>query len=119
MGVVEVEDSQEFIIIKNKPACHYGKKTGYTGPMKLRHILTDQKYMLEDVLRKLQEGKSFEAMATAYSKCSSAQNGGDLGKINPQRLDDTFYEFVEHLKLGERTGIFRTRFGYHIAERYE
>ncbi len=88
------------------------------GHIKLRHILVEQKYILEDILKKLQEGKSFESLASSYSQCSSAKLGGDLGEIQLERLDPSFCECVENLKVGERTNIFRTRFGYHIAERY-
>lgn len=86
--------------------------------MKLRHILVDQKYIAEDILKKFAEGKTFESMANFYSECPSGEKGGDLGDIALSRLDDTFREMVENLKVGERTGIFKTRFGYHIAERY-
>lgn len=86
--------------------------------MKLRHILVEQKYIAEDILKKLQDGKSFESLASTYSQCSSAKSGGNLGDVALNRLDEGFRECVETLKPGERTGIFRTRFGYHIAEAY-
>lgn len=86
--------------------------------MKLRHILVEQKYIAEDVLKKLSEGKTFESLAASFSQCASSKQGGDLGDVPLHRLDITFKENVENLKVGERTGIFRTRFGYHIAERY-
>lgn len=86
--------------------------------MKLRHILVDQKYIAEDILKKFAEGKSFESMALFYSECSSGEKGGDLGDIALSRLDEVFREEVENLQVGQRTGIFKTRFGYHIAERY-
>lgn len=86
--------------------------------MKLRHILVEQKYIAEDIFKKLKEGKTFEHMAQIYSQCSSGARGGDLGDIDLQRLDETFRETVETLAVGERTDIFRTSFGYHIAERY-
>lgn len=84
----------------------------------MRHILVEHKYMAEDVLKKLHEGKSFESMASTYSQCPSAQQGGDLGDVGLQRLDEAFRDMVENLKPGQRTGIFKTRFGYHIAEAY-
>ena len=86
--------------------------------MKLRHILVDQKYSAEDILRKLDEGKTFEHLASIYSKCSSAKNGGDLGDVALSRVDEVFRECVETMKVGERSPIFGPRFGYHIAERY-
>ncbi len=86
--------------------------------MKLRHILVEHNYMAEDVVRKLAEGQNFESLATIYSQCSSAGAGGDLGDVPLQRLDEDFRENVENLKAGQRTGVFRTRFGYHIAEAY-
>lgn len=74
--------------------------------------------MAEDVLKKLAEGKTFEGLAASHSQCSSAKQGGDLGDVALQRLDESFRENVKNLKPGERTGVFRTRFGYHIAEAY-
>lgn len=80
----------------------------------VRHILVEQKYEAEDILRLLKEGADFIEMARKRSRCPSASKGGDLGSIDVRRLDRDFAEAAETLKPGELSGIVRTRFGYHL-----
>lgn len=81
------------------------------------HILVEQKYEAEDLLRKLEEGASFEELAKKHSKCPSAAQGGDLGVIDSRRLDEDFAEAASLLKPGQISGTVRTRFGYHLIQR--
>ncbi|MGZ3769442.1 MAG: peptidylprolyl isomerase [Bdellovibrio sp.] len=88
--------------------------------MKIRasHILVQQKYEADDILRLLQNGQDFAALAKKYSTCSSASQGGDLGLVALGRLDETFEEAVLCLKVGETSKApVRTRFGYHLIKR--
>jgi peptidylprolyl isomerase/peptidyl-prolyl cis-trans isomerase C len=88
--------------------------------MKIRvsHILLQYDYEAQDVLRALQNGKSFEELAQKYSKCSSAKQGGDLGVFAEGRLDPDFEEVAFSLKVGQTTNKpVRTRFGFHIIRR--
>ncbi|MCB9073207.1 MAG: peptidyl-prolyl cis-trans isomerase [Bdellovibrionaceae bacterium] len=86
--------------------------------MKIRHILVEQRYEAEDILRLLQQGQSFETLAQKFSQCSSAGSGGDLSDIPLGRLDESFREAAELLKVGEISPIVRTRFGYHLIQRF-
>jgi parvulin-like peptidyl-prolyl isomerase len=83
----------------------------------LSHILVEQRYEAEDVLRKLEAGEEFESLARKFSKCSSAKQGGDLGTIDLDRLDSEFADAAERLAPGEISGAVRTRFGTHIIKR--
>ncbi|HRO65992.1 MAG TPA: peptidylprolyl isomerase [Pseudobdellovibrionaceae bacterium] len=85
--------------------------------MAVSHILVDQKFEAEDLLRKLNEGASFEELARKHSKCPSAAQGGDLGVIDSRRLDEDFAEAAGLLKTGQISGTVRTRFGYHLILR--
>lgn len=86
--------------------------------MKLRHILLRHQFEAEDVLRHLQSGQEFSALARKYSICSSASAGGDLGDLKGKRLDPDFEEAAQSLVTGQISSIVRTRFGYHIIQRY-
>lgn len=84
-----------------------------------RHILVPDRITAEDILRHLKNGKSFEELARKYSQCSSASQGGDLGNLkNKKNVDSDFMETLESLKLGQVSAITRTRFGYHLIQRY-
>lgn len=78
------------------------------------HILVEQKYQAEDLLKRLQDGEDFAELARKHSRCPSAARGGDLGEVDPRRLDRDFAEAADRLKSGEISGVVRTRFGYHL-----
>ncbi len=83
----------------------------------VRHILTEQRYEAEDVLKKLQQGEAFEALASKFSKCPSSARGGDLGEVDSSRFVEPFAEASEALGIGETSQVVGTRFGYHIIKR--
>ena len=84
-----------------------------------RHILVADRVAAEDVLRHLKNGKNFEDLARKYSQCLSAPQGGDLGNLKGKKNVDTdFMDALEILKVGQTSGMVRTRFGYHIIQRY-
>ena len=85
--------------------------------MKASHILVKHLYEAEDILRALGSGKSFEALARAFSTCSSAKAGGWLGDLSKSKIDSDLLDALEALKIGEISKPIRTRFGYHIIRR--
>lgn len=88
-------------------------------PLNARHILVPDRITADDVLRHLKNGKNFEDLARKYSQCSSAASGGDLGNLKSKKnVDSDFLEALELLKPGQTSGAVRTRFGYHIIQRY-
>lgn len=88
--------------------------------MKFKHILTTHQYEIEDVLKLLNSGKPFDALAQKFSICSSASSGGDLGEVlKSKNVNSDFRETCENLKTGEISKALRTRFGYHVILRYE
>lgn len=68
---------------------------------------------LEAACKELAAGKPFAKVANRYSDCRGA--GGDLGWIARGEMVDEFDEAVFALQRGERSPIFRTIFGLHIA----
>lgn len=43
------------------------------------HILVKHKEQAEDIIKQLNKGANFGALAKRYSSCPSAKKGGDLG----------------------------------------
>lgn len=74
-----------------------------------------------NVTKKAQEelkgGAAFEMLVEKYSDCPD--NGGDLGFITRGEMVEEFEDVVFNLGVGEISGIFRTRFGFHITKLYD
>jgi peptidyl-prolyl cis-trans isomerase C len=83
-----------------------------------RHILVDQLYEAQDVQKKLSEGESFESLAQKFSKCPSKEKGGDLGAFDRGRMVPAFEDAAFALAVGQVSEPVRTRFGYHLIQRY-
>jgi peptidyl-prolyl cis-trans isomerase C len=85
--------------------------------LKAKHILVKHEYEAKDILKKLQDGKSFEDLAKDFSLCSSASRGGDLGEFPKGRMVPAFEKALLQLNENEISGIVKTQFGYHIIKR--
>jgi peptidyl-prolyl cis-trans isomerase C len=69
---------------------------------------------IQAALAELQRGEPFAEVAERHSDCKG--NGGDLGWFERGTMVDEFDDVVFRMKPGERSAIFRTPFGFHIAE---
>ena len=70
-----------------------------------------------DLLKQLQEGADFAALAKANSDDKgTAQNGGDLGSFGRGIMVKSFEDAAFSLKPGQLSGIVETPFGYHIIK---
>lgn len=83
-----------------------------------KHILVKNEYEAKDLLRKLDEGKSFEELAQDFSLCPSSKQGGDLGDFPKGRMVPAFEKALIELQPGHISGIVKTQFGYHLIKRY-
>lgn len=87
--------------------------------IKARHILVEQEFEAQDLVKKLGEGSSFEDLAGKFSKCPSGRRGGDLGEFGKGRMVKSFEDAAFALGVNEVSGPVRTQFGYHLIQRYE
>jgi hypothetical protein len=69
---------------------------------------------IEAALAELESGTPFAMVADRHSDCKG--RGGDLGQFRPGHMVEEFDQAIRDLEPGQRTGIFRTQFGFHIAE---
>lgn len=87
--------------------------------IKAKHILVEQEYEAQDLIKKLDEGVAFEDLAQKFSKCPSSQNGGDLGAFGKGRMVKSFEDAAFGLNVKEVSSPVQTQFGYHLIYRYE
>ncbi|KAI0031048.1 hypothetical protein K488DRAFT_79309 [Vararia minispora EC-137] len=59
----------------------------------------------------------FAELARQYSDCSSASNGGDLGKFGPGQMQKAFEDATYALKVNQMSGVISTDSGVHIILR--
>ena len=78
------------------------------------HILVPTEEEAKAAKKRIDGGESFEDVAKAVSKDSSAQAGGSLGLQNPGKFDSVFAKALLALKEGEVSEPVKTQFGYHI-----
>jgi peptidyl-prolyl cis-trans isomerase C len=78
------------------------------------HPEEDARAGIEAALAAMARGEPFAAVADRYSDCRG--NGGDLGSFERGVMVEEFEEVVFAMKPGERSPVFRTPFGFHIAE---
>lgn len=85
--------------------------------VRARHILLPEEPMAKEILRRLDEGESFQSLAVAYSQDrASRESAGDLGYFSNDMLDPEFTRVVFDTPPGERVGPFKTDHGWHIVE---
>ncbi|MEO8662688.1 MAG: peptidylprolyl isomerase [Bryobacteraceae bacterium] len=78
---------------------------------------TEASRVIEEAQGELERGTPFDAVVLKYSDCK--ENHGELGYFARGVMVEEFDQAVFALRPGERTGIFRTPFGFHIAEMRE
>lgn len=82
-----------------------------------KHILVDQMYEAEDIIKKINSGSSFESLAKDFSKCPSGKDGGDLGKFGKGMMVKAFEDAVLNLEVDKISTPVKTQFGYHLIKR--
>ena len=86
--------------------------------IKARHILVENEYEAQDLVKKLGEGKSFEELAEKFSKCPSGQRGGDLGEFGKGRMVKSFEDAAFALDVNQVSPPVQTLFVYHLIQPY-
>lgn len=71
----------------------------------------------EEILKKLEGGADFSALAREYGEDSTAARGGDLGVIAPGQMIPAFEEAAFALQPGQHSGIVETPYGFHVVLR--
>jgi peptidyl-prolyl cis-trans isomerase SurA len=86
--------------------------------IKLSEVVSEKeaKQKMDSIKERLDNGTKFEDMARQYSEDGSANNGGDLGWVNPGDTVPEFEKAMNELKIGEISPPVRSPFGWHIIQ---
>lgn len=68
------------------------------------------------LVQQIKQGADFGALANAFSQSTSAAHGGDIGWVQPGRLDLALDAVLPSLKTGETAGPIRTLAGYYLLK---
>lgn len=85
--------------------------------MGAKHILVANEFEANDLIKKLQEGTSFESLASDFSMCPSGKQGGDLGVFGKGMMVPAFENAVVDLEVGSTSTPIKTQFGFHLIKR--
>ncbi len=70
-----------------------------------------------DIKNEIESGvRTFEEAAATYSEDGSAENGGDLGTFDRNRMVPAFTEVAFSLPVGQISDPVQTQFGFHLIE---
>ena len=86
--------------------------------IKLSEITTENegRQKLISIKERLENGTKFEDMAKQYSEDPSANNGGDLGWINPGDTVPEFEKTMKELAINKISDPIKTPFGWHLIQ---
>lgn len=125
---IEIEPSAKSVTDEDIASFYEENKEEFVEPeqVKARHILievapnadnqqkSDAKSKTQAILEKAKGGADFAKLASEYSQCPSASQGGDLGYFTRGRLAKPFEDAAFSMQSGELSEVVETRFGYHI-----
>jgi len=98
----------------------YDQEIANTPPaneIRARHILVETKEEAQAIIKQLDEGGDFEALAKEKSKDGAAANGGDLGYFAPGQMVPAFEQAAMALEVGAYTKEpVQTQFGFHVIK---
>jgi peptidyl-prolyl cis-trans isomerase SurA len=86
--------------------------------IKLSEVMSEKegKRKIDGIKERIDNGTKFEDMARQYSEDGSANNGGDLGWVNPGDTVPPFEKAMNALGLGEISEPILSSFGWHIIQ---
>jgi peptidyl-prolyl cis-trans isomerase C len=80
------------------------------------HILVKTEDEANKILKRINDGEDFTAVAKRFSSCPSRKNGGDLGWFGKGQMVPEFEKVAFENDPGKIVGPIKTQFGYHIIK---
>jgi foldase protein PrsA len=122
----ELREVLEFYLLQEKAALEKVEATDEeleqqylyeTKNVTARHILVEDEETANKVIERINGGEDFGEVAKEVSTdTGSAENGGDLGQLDPSTLVPEFSQAAFKLKEGEISQPVESQFGFHIIQ---
>jgi|GEM_PF-1257951 len=81
---------------------------------RMKQIVVKTREEAQNILTRLKKGDSFEELAQQYSESPEKKNGGDLGFLPINSIDESFRRECNRLREEEVSGIIESTEGYRI-----
>ncbi len=114
---IYVSDTVSMKITDDEVKALYLQETSKVEEINARHILVKTKEEALEIVKLLDEGRDFAAIAKEKSTGPSGANGGDLGFFGKGQMVPAFEKAVFALQDGQHTKEpVKTQFGYHVIK---
>ena len=98
-------------------ASHILIKTDFSDPNSdPNQVKATAKAKTDDLLKQVNAGGDFAALAKTYSDCPSAPRGGDLDFFRKGQMVPAFDKVAFETEVGKVSGIVETQYGFHIIK---
>ncbi len=115
LGETEVTDAEAQAFYDMQP-----EEFAQPTQVRARHILLKQEEGTEEavqsLLKRIEDGEDFAALAKEHSECPSSEQGGDLGFFGEDQMVEPFARQAFSMKPGEISPPVETEFGVHIIK---
>ena len=93
-------------------------ETEFTQPpmVKFSQIVTRSEDEAEALRERLLKGEHLDELARLYSTAPEAEDGGEVGWIPQDALDESIDKAIFSLSVGEISPVVKTPYGYHIFQ---
>ncbi|ADY54571.1 PpiC-type peptidyl-prolyl cis-trans isomerase [Syntrophobotulus glycolicus DSM 8271] len=96
---------------------HFDQYGGQMEQVKARHILVGTEDEAKDIIRQIQAGADFAALAKEKSTDGSKDNGGEIDYFTRGKMVEEFEKAAFDMKIGELTTTpVKTKYGYHVIQ---
>ncbi|MBN1833650.1 MAG: peptidyl-prolyl cis-trans isomerase [Deltaproteobacteria bacterium] len=99
-------------------AYYISHETEFTQPpmVKFSQIVTHSEDEAKGLRERLLKGEHLDNLARQYSTAPEAEDGGEVGWISQDALDESIDEALSSLPVGEISPVVKTPYGYHIFQ---
>ena len=80
------------------------------------HILVKTEDEANKIMKRINDGEDFAAVAKRFSSCPSGKNGGDLGWFGKGQMVPEFEQVAFGNDAGKIVGPVKTQFGFHVIK---